>query len=384
MVALSTVPAERRCRAAVAHGDGRFTLETLAVRAPGPGEVRVRIEAAGLCHTDLQSLHWPGPLVMGHEGAGTVEAVGPGVAHLQAGDAVVLNWAIPCGRCPRCAAGERHLCQRSLGVDPALGLSEPEPAGTTWQGRPVARAFRLGTFARWTLVRAEAATPLPDGPPAGQACILGCGVMTGVGSVINTARVLPGDSVAVMGCGGVGLSVLQGARLAGAGLRIALDRRPEALQRALAFGATHTLEVDEGDEGWARAVAAVKAVTGGAGCDHAFEATGVHALAFAPLALVRHGGQALQLSGAHGVQPASMLDFWWDKRYLVPLYGGCDPGRDLPRLAGWARDGRLDLQGLITREFRLDGLPQALDDLQAGRVVKAVMRFDAHDDGELP
>ena len=382
MVALSTVPAERRCRAAVAHGDGRFTLETLAVRAPGPGEVRVRIEAAGLCHTDIQSLHWPGPLVMGHEGAGTVEAVGPGVAHLQPGDAVVLNWAIPCGRCPRCTAGERHLCQRSLGVDPALGLSEPEPAGTTWQGRPLGRAFRLGTFARWTLVRAEAATPLPDGPPAAQACILGCGVMTGVGSVINTARVQPGDSVAVMGCGGVGLSALQGARLAGAGLRIALDRRPEALQRALVFGATHTVKVDEGDEGWARAVAAVQALTGGAGCDHAFEATGVHALAFAPLALVRHGGQALQLSGAHGVQPASMLDFWWDKRYLVPLYGGCNPGRDLPRLAGWAREGRLDLQGLITREFRLDELHEAIDDLQAGRVVKAVMRFDAHEGGE--
>jgi S-(hydroxymethyl)glutathione dehydrogenase/alcohol dehydrogenase len=114
------------------------------------------------------------------------------------------------------------------------------------------------------------------------------------------------------------------------------------------------------------------------------ETIGVHALAFAPLALVRHGGQALQLSGAHGVQPASMLDFWWDKRYLVPLYGGCHPGRDLPRLAGWAREGRLDLQGLITREFRLGELHDALDDLLAGRIVKAVMRLDADDDEEPP
>lgn len=377
---MNDTPGARACLAAVAHGDGRFTLEPISVRAPGPGEVRVRIDAAGLCHTDHQSLGWPGPLVMGHEGAGTVESVGPGVSHVAVGDAVLLNWAIPCGRCTRCQAGELHLCQRSLGVDATLGSASPEPAGTHWQGRPLARAFHLGTFARWTLVRAEAVTPLPDGLPARLACILGCAVMTGVGSVVNSARVQAGESVAVLGCGGVGLSVVQGARIAGAATIVALDRRSEALQRARGFGATHTLQVAEGDAGWAAAVAAVKALTGGAGADHAFEATGVHALAFAPLALVRHGGTALQLSGAHGKQPVSMFDFWWDKRYLVPLYGGCHPARDLPRLAAWAREGRLDLPGLVSRHFRLDELGSALDDLLAGRVVKAVMLFDERDD----
>ncbi len=376
----SAAAGARAVRAALADGAGGFSLQTVQLRAPGPGEVRVRLDAAGLCHTDLQSLHWPGPLVMGHEGAGEVESVGTGVTAVKPGDAVLLNWAIPCGRCARCREGSEHLCQRTLGVDPSLGSPAPEPAATRWQGRPVARAFHLGTFARYTLVRAEAVTPLPDGPPARLSCILGCGVMTGVGAVINSARVQPGESVAVLGCGGVGLSAIQGARIAGAAPIVALDRRDEALQRARSLGATHTVRVDEGEAGWSRAVAAVQALTGGAGADHAFEATGVHALAFAPLALVRHGGTAVQLSGAHGEPPARALDFWWDKRYLVPLYGGCRPARDLPRLAAWAREGQLDLPAMISRQLRLAQLAEALDDLRAGRLAKAVILFDERDD----
>jgi len=370
----------RTCRAAIADGAGQFALGNVQVRAPGPGEVRVRIEAAGLCHTDLQSLHWPGPLVMGHEGAGRVEAVGAGVDGLQCGDAVVLNWAIPCGGCDRCRAGDQHLCHRSHGIDPALGSPAPEPAGTQWQGRPVARAFHLGTFARFTLVRAAAVTLLPDGPPASQACILGCGVMTGVGAVINSARVQPGDTVAILGCGGVGLSVVQGARLARAARVIALDRRAAALDLAMRMGATDTVRVGEEETGWAQAVAGVKALTGGAGADHAFEATGVHALAFAPLALIRNGGTAVQLSGAHGRQAANATDFWWDKRYLVPLYGGCQPARDLPQLAAWAREGRLDLPSMISRHYRLGELAQAVEDLRSGRLAKGVVVFDEQDD----
>jgi S-(hydroxymethyl)glutathione dehydrogenase/alcohol dehydrogenase len=368
------------CRAAIADGEGRFEFATVQVRAPGPGEVRVCVDAAGLCHTDLQSLHWPGPLVMGHEGAGRVESVGAGVDHLRPGDAVLLNWAIPCGRCIRCQSGEQHLCHRSHGIDAALGSPAPDPAGTTWQGRPLARAFHLGTFARYTLVRTEAVTALPDGPPAPQACILGCGVMTGVGAVVNSARVQAGDSVAVLGCGGVGLAVVQGARIAGAQRIIALDRREESVLRARRLGATDTVLVGEDDAAWAQAVAAVKALTGGAGADHAFEATGVHALAFAPLRLVRNGGTAVQLSGAHGQHASNVTDFWWDKRYLVPLYGGCQPARDLPQLAAWARDGSLDLDAMISHRYRLDQLSQALDDLRAGRLGKAVLRVDDRND----
>lgn len=367
--------ATRSARAAIGRGDGSFVVDAVEVDAPGPGEVRVRVVASGLCHTDHQSLGWPGPLVMGHEGAGVIESVGEGVATLSVGDRVLLNWAIPCGRCPRCAAGQGALCERTQGVDPALGTSQASPRGTRWRGEPVGRAFRLGTLCELTVVRAEAVTPMPKALPLHHACILGCGVMTGVGSVINSANVQPGDSVAVLGCGGVGLSVVQGARIAGAARIIAVDRRADSLERALAFGATDRVHVEDHDDdgGLQRAAAQVRQLTGGRGADHAFEATGVDALAFAPLRFVRHGGTALQVSGAHGQARVELLDFWWDKRYLVPLYGGCEPARDFPRLARWAMDGRLDLQGMVTRRYTLDALPQAMDDLLAGRNVKGVI-----------
>lgn len=366
--------------AAVGDGHGGLVIEPVRVRAPLAGEVRVRLRAAGVCHTDHASLHWPGPLVLGHEGAGVIECVGPGVTaqhpQLQAGQAVLLNWAIPCGRCPQCQRGRGSLCERTHGVDAALGTSAPAPGHTVWRGQPLERAFKLGTFAEHTLVRAEAVTALPPALPLRHACILGCGVMTGVGAAVNVAQVQPGDTVAVVGCGGVGLSVVQGARLAGATRIIAIDRRPTALQRATALGATHTLEPLADDPQAAHLAAAVRALTGGRGADHAFEATGVAALAFLPLALCRNGGNAVQLSGAHGPASVEMPQFWWDKRYLVPLYGGCLPARDFPRLFDWAARGELMLDAMVTHTYRLGELPQALDDMLAGRSAKGVIVFD--------
>ena len=364
-----------RARAAISNGHGGFDIDDIEVDAPGAGEVRVRIVASGLCHTDHQSLTWLGPLVMGHEGAGVIESVGAGVKQLNLGQRVLLNWAIPCGRCPRCAAGQGALCERTLGVDAALGSSDASPGNTRWRGAPIGRAFRLGTLSELTVVRAEAVTPMPEALPLHHACILGCGVMTGVGSVMNSAQVQPGDSVAVLGCGGVGLSVIQGARIAGAGLIIAVDRRSESLDRARAFGATDMVPVAADDVDLHSAAAKVRQLTDGRGVDHAFEATGVDRLAFAPLRFVRNGGTALQVSGAHGEARVNVLDFWWDKRYLVPLYGGCQPERDFPRLAHWALEGRLDLRGMVTRRYALDALPQAMDDLLAGRNIKGVIEF---------
>lgn len=369
-------PGTRLARAAISCGDGRLCIDTVEVDAPGPGEVRVRIAASGVCHTDHQSLSWPGPLVMGHEGAGVVESVGEGVTRVAVGERVLLNWAIPCGRCPRCAAGQGALCERTQGVDPSLGPSEARPGSTRWRGEPIGRAFRLGTLSELTLVRAEAVTPMPEALALHHACILGCGVMTGVGSVLNSAKVQPGDSVAVLGCGGVGLSVIQGARIAGAVRIVAVDRREESLARAIAFGATDAVQVGDGDVDMQQAAAEVRRLTEGRGVDHAFEATGVDRLAFAPLRFVRHGGTALQVSGAHGQATVDVLDFWWDKRYLVPLYGGCQPERDFPRLARWALEGRLDLQGMVTRRYGLDDLPAAMDDMLAGRNIKGVIDLD--------
>lgn len=261
-------------------------------------------------------------------------------------------------------------------MDATLGSSAPAPGHTRWRGQPVERSFKLGTFAEYTLVRAEALTVMPERLPARHACILGCGVMTGVGAAINVAQVQAGDTVAVVGCGGVGLSVVQGARLAGAARIIAIDRRPAALQHAVALGATHTLAPAADDPQNDELAAAVRALTNGRGADHAFEATGMAALAFLPLKLCRHGGNAVQLSGAHGPVSVEMPQFWWDKRYLVPLYGGCQPERDFPRLFHWAAQGELMLDSLVTHTYRLSELGQAMDDMLAGRSAKGVIVFD--------
>lgn len=373
-----------RSAAAIGDGCGGFVIDETIVRAPLAGEVRVTMRAAGICHTDQASLQWQGPLVLGHEGAGVVESVGEEVAsthpQLRPGQPVLLNWAIPCGRCPQCQRGRGSLCERTHGVDTTLGSSAPSPGHTRWRGRAIERSFKLGTFAEHTIVRADALTVLPERLPLQHACILGCGVMTGVGAAVNIAQVQPGDTVAVVGCGGVGLSVIQGARLAGAERIIAIDRRPSALQRGLDFGATHTIEPPVDDRQHEQLAAEVRALTGGRGADHAFEATGVAMLAFLPLKLCRNGGNAVQLSGAHGPVSVEMPQFWWDKRYLVPLYGGCLPERDFPRLCDWALRGELALERMVTHTYRLSDLGQALDDMLTGRSAKGVILFDERGD----
>lgn len=363
-------------RAAIADGAGGFVIDTIEVDPPGPGEVRVAIAAAGVCHTDHASLRWPGPLVMGHEGAGIVESVGEGVTHLRAGQPVLLNWAIPCGDCFQCGRGMQALCERTHGPREAgSASSRAHVGGTRWQGWPIERSFHLGTFAEWTLVRAEAATPLPEALPPDPACILGCAVMTGVGSVLNIARVAPGDSVAVLGCGGVGLNVVQGARLAGASKIIAIDRIAARLKRARELGATHVLQPQADDDGHAGLIAQVRAMADGRGVDHAFEATGVPALAFLPLRLARNGGNALQVSGAHGAGSVELTDFFWNKRYLAPLYGGCVPARDFPRLFDWVRNGTLELASLVSHRYPLEALGDAFADMLGGRSAKGVLRI---------
>jgi len=360
--------------ALIGDGAGGFVLDTIEVDAPGPGEVRVAIAAAGVCHTDHAALHWPGPLVLGHEGAGHVEAVGAGVAGFASGQPVLLNWAIPCGTCFQCGRGADALCERTHELDPArFGTSRAHAGATRWRGRAIERAFHLGTFAKYTLTRAEALTPLPPSLPLDQACILGCAVMTGVGSVVNVAEVARGESVAVLGCGGVGLNVVQGARLAGARTIIAIDRVPARLHRAQTFGATHVLHAADG--GHEDIVAAVRVLSEGRGVDHAFEATGIPGLAFLPLRLARNGGNALQVSGAHGPATLELPQLFWNKRYLAPLYGGCVPARDFPRLLDWVAHGRLELAALISHRYPLAALARAFDDMLAGHSSKGVLQI---------
>jgi len=366
-----------RSLAAVVDGHGKFSIETIEVGQPRLDEVLVEIHAAGICHTDHASLNWKRPLVMGHEGAGVVRAIGPLVRHVRPGDSVVLNWAIPCRACPQCLRGDEVLCEESK---PAHVLERSaghaHPGGTTWNGRPIDRSFNLGTLSELTLVRAAAVTPMPAGVPFTSACIVGCGVMTGFGSVVNVAQVAPGSSVAVLGCGGVGLNIIQAARIRGVNQIIAIDLREAALEQARRFGATHARQADPNDREFERLAASVRGLTDGRGADYAFEATAVPALAFAPLRLIRDGGLALQVSGINESVTVPMPWFMWNKTYVTPLYGGCVPGRDFPRIFEHYRAGELKLDELVTRTYPLAQLGEAIDDMLSGRNAKGVIVFD--------
>ncbi|WP_396627629.1 alcohol dehydrogenase catalytic domain-containing protein [Luteitalea sp.] len=365
-----------RTQAAIADGAGAFVIDEIDVSSPLADEVLVEIRAAGICHTDHASLSWKRPLVMGHEGAGVVREVGSGVTHVRPGDVVVLNWCIPCGSCAQCQRGDTVLCEVSKPAHVmAPSRGHAHAAGTQWRGRAIDRSFNIGTLSGLALVRKEAVTPIPASVPFPVAAITGCGVMTGFGSAVNVARVQPGESVAVLGCGGVGLNVIQGARVAGATTIIAIDANADALVRARAFGATHTVLAGRDDTSFEAMASAVRQHTDGRGADHAFEATSVPALAFAPLRLVCDGGQALQVSGINDPVTVPMPWFMWNKRYVTPLYGGCVPSRDFPRIFELYASGALQLDALVTRTYALDQLGEAIDDMLTGRNAKGVILF---------
>ncbi len=366
-----------RCQAAIADGFGRFEVDTIEVGDPTDDEVLVQLQASGICHTDHASLQWGRPLIMGHEGAGIVRATGPLVSEFSAGDPVVLNWAIPCGTCFQCVRGAQVLCETSR---PAHVLQRSaghaRPDGTLWQSQPIDRSFNLGTLSEWTLVRSAALTRIPPGVPFSSAAIVGCGVMTGFGSLTNVARPQPGDRIVVLGCGGVGLNIIQAARLAECGRIIALDQRSAGLERARDFGATHVIQVSPDDNTLAEVVRRVMDWTEGRGADFAFEATSVPRLAFAPLRFVRDGGMALQVSGINESVTGEMPDFMWNKTYLTPLYGDCVPSRDFPRIFRHYLRGELRLDELVTRTYQLGELANALNDMMEGRNAKGVILFD--------
>ncbi len=350
---------------------GRLSVVDVDVRDPGPGEVLVEIHASGVCHTDHDVMQAPVKVVLGHEGAGVVAAVGRGVEGVTAGERVLLNWAMPCGRCAQCGLGNHHLCERQ---SPLVAL--PRPRGrrdTLLDGVPVHRAFDLGTMSTHAVVREAAVFPYTAAIPATSAAIIGCGVMTGFGSVVNAAKVTPGCSVVVIGCGGVGLSIVQAARLSGARPIIAVDRHDERLGFALRFGATEAIRPEPDDHDLEGVAEAVRARTGGRGADYAFESTGVPSLAVSPLRMVRHGGMALQVSGTEQVVPVDMRLFEFDKTYVNPLYGQCSPARDFPRLLDLYERGDLLLDEMVTATYPLDDVASAFADMLSGSGAKRVL-----------
>lgn len=367
----------REGKAAIADGKGSFTIETYTLDAPAGDEVLVEIKASGVCHTDWDSLAWGKPIILGHEGAGVVVAVGERVTRVAVGDPVVLNWATPCYTCFQCQEGNQHICEVNSPVTSGNTLSGGHARLETshYRGTPIERSFGLGTLSTHSMVREASVVKIDVDIPFSSACIIGCGVMTGFGSVVNAAQVKAGTSVVVLGTGGVGLNVIQGARISGAARIIAIDINPGRLEMAEFFGATDTILADRTDEGLLQAAQTVKAMTAGRGADYAFECTAIPALGAAPLAMIRNAGTACQVSGIEQTISIDMNLFEWDKIYMNPLYGKCRPEIDFPRLLTLYAKGDLFLDQMITRTYALDQLSDAFEDMHQGKNAKGVIMF---------
>lgn len=349
--------------------DGQETLvvEDLEVRDPGPGEVGVRIAAAGLCHSDLSvvdgTIPFPVPVVLGHEGAGVVESVGPGVVHVVPGDHVALSTLAGCGACADCDRGRPTMCRRAIG--------HPERPFTRG-GEPLYQFAANSAFAERTLVKAVQAVKIPKEVPLTSAALMGCGVVTGVGAVLNRARVERGDSVLVIGAGGIGLNVLQGARLAGAGTLVAVDANPAKEAAARQFGATHFVDASATDD----VPAAVREILP-TGVDHAFECVGSTALIRQAVDLLDRHGQAVLLGMTAPKAEASFLPaaMFLDKSILGCRYGSSRPQRDMALYAELYLKGELLLDELVSATYPVADFRRAADDLHAGKVARGVLTF---------
>jgi len=367
-------------KSAIATGDGNFIISEVKLANPKADEVIVKMKAAGLCHTDYDSLSWGKPIVMGHEGAGIVYQLGSNISNLEEGDKVILNWATPCMTCFQCQEGNQHICENNSPVVAGGNGYTPGHAhleGSVWNGQPIERSFNLGTLSEYVLVKRSALVKVDEEElNFSAAAIISCGVMTGYGSVVNSAKLAGGSSAVVLGCGGVGLNVIQACEIAGAGKIIAVDINPQKLELAKEFGATDVMLADKNDEGLLKIAEQVKQMLGGRGADYAFECTAIPALGAAPLAMIRNAGTAVQVSGIEEDITIDMRLFEWDKIYINPLYGKCRPQIDFPKLIRLYKKGDLKLDQMITREYSLSNLKLAFEDLLAGRNAKGVVVFN--------
>ena len=363
-------------RAAVLNRVGDpLAIETLEMAPVGPSDVLVRLRATGLCHTDLEviqgSLRYPLPIVLGHEGAGVVEAVGRDVTKVKPGDHVVCSWNPHCGTCFYCERSLPILCEPFRLHQPQGRLLDG--TGRMSRGGETVHHFSVtSTHAELTIVPESGAIPVPRELPFDRACLIGCGVMTGVGAVVRKARVEAGASVAVIGCGAVGLNALQGARLADAGRIIALDRAQAKLDTARVFGATDVIDTSSGN-----AAQQVRDMTGGRGADYVFECAG-HPDAFRlSVEAVRPGGQVVWLGK---VDVNTEVAFRWgslmgEKRIVRSSYGDALPSRDFPWIAREYLEGRLKLDELVTRRIALDEINDGFAAMARGEGIRTVVQL---------
>jgi S-(hydroxymethyl)glutathione dehydrogenase/alcohol dehydrogenase len=355
-----------------------WNVEEIELDPPGPGEVLVKIHASGMCHSDEHlvtgDLPFGLPIIGGHEGAGVVQEVGAGVSWLSPGDHVVFGFIPSCGRCASCSTGHQNLCD--LGA--LMGIGKQIADGTSRhhaRGEDLGLMCLLGTFAYHTVVNEASCIKIDDDVPLDRACLLGCGVVTGWGSAVYAAEVSPGDTVAVVGIGGIGANAIQGAKLAGAKRIIAIDPVEFKREKAMEFGATHTYA------SMAEALPGIQELTWGTMANKVIMTMGVGSGAVI--------GEALALTAKRGrvvvtnIHPAmeysasmSLLDLTlMEKQVVGSLFGSGNPRADIPKLIGLYREGQLDLDGLVTKTYTLDQVNDGYDDMRDGKNIRGVMVY---------
>ncbi len=357
----------QQVRGVVARGKGQpVTIETIVIPDPGPGEAVVKIQACGVCHTDLHyregGINDDFPFLLGHEAAGIVESVGAGVTGLAPGDYVILNWRAVCGTCRSCLKGKPQYCFSTFNATQKMTLTD---------GTVLSAALGIGAFADKTLVAAGQCTKVDPAAPATAAGLLGCGVMAGIGAAINTGGVTRGDSVAVFGCGGVGNAAIAGARLAGAHTIIGVDLDDRKLAWATEFGATHTVNATATDP-----VEYIKSVTGGNGADVCIDAVGHPAV-------YKQAFEARDLAGTVVLVGVPRPDMTIELPFIEVFgrggqlksswYGDCLPSRDFPMLISLYLQGRLDLDRFVSETITLDDVEEAFHKMERGEVLRSVV-----------
>lgn len=360
-------------KAAVLHrANEPLTIEQVSLTKPGPREVLIRTAVAGICHSDLHfadgAYPHPMPCVLGHEAAGIVEAVGADVTYVKPGDHVVTCLSVFCGYCEQCLTGHPSLCQ-SAEIKLPPGVSQR----LSWKGGLMHQFLNLSAYAEQMLVHEHALAKIRPDMPLDRAALIGCGVLTGVGAALRSSGLQAGQTVAVFGCGGIGLSIIQGARIGGARQIIGVDVFPAKLEMARRVGATHVVNAAADDP-----VKAVRALTGGAGVDHAFEAVGV-------AKLVRQAIESLAIRGTATIvgvlPPDAMIEFPWmairpECRVQTSRMGSNRFRTDIPLYLDFYRQGRLQLDEMVTKRGRLDDINEAFRAMKAGEVARTVLTFD--------
>jgi S-(hydroxymethyl)glutathione dehydrogenase / alcohol dehydrogenase len=365
-------------RAAICNAIGSpIEVEDVDLLPPQAGEVQVRLGASGVCHSDLSvqngTLLQALPAVLGHEGAGVIEAVGPGVDHLAPGDHVVISWVPQCGECYFCTRDQGELCEVGSGALMTGGLLDGTPRFQR-DGQPLMQMACSGTFSEQTVIPAIGAVKIDPSIPLTSAAMIGCGVLTGFGAAVNTASIRKGDTVAVIGCGGVGLNTIQGAKHAGAERVIAVDMVDGKLQTAQKFGATDLVNPSDGD-----AVGQVMELTNQRGADVAFEVIGLEATIDQAFTMARRGGQAIIVGvpkmDVNFTANASLGFVFSEKQVRGCWYGSSNVHRDVPMLAQLYQDGKLMLDELVSKEITLDNVNEAFADMGSGEIARSVIAY---------